>query len=1029
MTGEPAAIALPQVRPVQPTPPAEITSTAWFQGLAVASWQRGQAALIEGDVAEAMRWLERAHRIAPADIAISFALASACARAGIIGQAVALLDQVSRHNDIREVWLSLATMRHRIGAPEAAATALARALSGHALPPSSHLPALAGDISAQSGHPGWCAFLQDGELVVHPPPRRRVTIGIDGAPARHGRRIAATTRRVDVTLDGEHLLGSPIRVADIRKIEGIVRAAEGGIEGWAWHPGAPELDPELSIRVVRPDHTLGRVIHRLRANDQDMIAPSPMSRPRRFRIDGAALAGVGGMIAVTALDGRHLAGSPLAPFGERDAARAAARAVAGRFPATNRPAKRQQSAWPTLAATMPADIAGPPVHHAPHPDRPVAVVVPVHGGIRLVDQCLRAVLATLPAEGRVIVVDDASPEPEMADLLDAITADPRVSILRHAANRGFPGSANTGMRAAMALRQPHDVVLLNSDTVPPPGWIEALRAIVHGAPDIGSATPFSNDATILSYPDPVRPNPVPDRREVRRWARWAAQANAGVAIDIPTAVGFCMYLRRECLADAGLFREDLFAQGYGEENDLCIRARHLGWRHVAAPGVFVAHVGGQSFGAARTQLIARNLDVLERAHPGYHRLIADFAAADPLAPARQRYDIQRWRAGRLPPGAVLLITHDSGGGVERVIRERCVAIRAAGQRPIVLRSTMKTEGTAGYLQGLCRVEDGGLAETAPRHPNLRFHLPGDLAALTRFLRGDKPQRIELHHLLGHDHSVRHLAERLRIPFDIFVHDYAAFCPRISLVGRDGRYCGEPDNPAVCEACVRDAGAKLAEPITVRALRARSAADLRKSTRIVVPAEDVAARMRRHFHGIEPEIEPLEDDTAYPPARPLRASPTRIAVIGGIGVEKGYDVLLACARNAAARHLNLHFTVIGHTPDDDRLIETGHVFVTGPYKEAQVVQLIRGHDVQMAWQPSIWPETWCFTLGIAWRAGLHVAAFDIGAVAERIRRTGRGWLLPLGLPSPAINSAFAGLRHEPNDISGAVLAYQRQPNTV
>jgi glycosyltransferase involved in cell wall biosynthesis len=56
-------------------------------------------------------------------------------------------------------------------------------------------------------------------------------------------------------------------------------------------------------------------------------------------------------------------------------------------------------------------------------------------------------------------------------------------------------------------------------------------------------------------------------------------------------------------------------------------------------------------------------------------------------------------------------------------------------------------------------------------------------------------------------------------------------------------------------------------------------------------------------------------------------------------------------------------------------------------------------------PSIWPETWCFGLAEAWRAGLRVAAFDIGAPAERIRGTGRGFLLPLGLPAHAINSAL------------------------
>ena len=112
-------------------------------------------------------------------------------------------------------------------------------------------------------------------------------------------------------------------------------------------------------------------------------------------------------------------------------------------------------------------------------------------------------------------------------------------------------------------------------------------------------------------------------------------------VDIPTAVGFCMYIRRECLDATGLFREDAFAQGYGEENDFCLRARRLGWRHVAVPGVFVAHTGGASFGAARAQLLARNAAVLERLHPGYRRAGGGAFSA----PIRWR----RPRAGSTPP--------------------------------------------------------------------------------------------------------------------------------------------------------------------------------------------------------------------------------------------------------------------------------------------------------------------------------------------------------------------------------------------
>ena len=69
---------------------------------------------------------------------------------------------------------------------------------------------------------------------------------------------------------------------------------------------------------------------------------------------------------------------------------------------------------------------------------------------------------------------------------------------------------------------------------------------------------------------------------------------------------------------------------------------------------------------------------------------------------------------------------------------------------------------------------------------------------------------------------------------------------------------------------------------------------------------------------------------------------------------------------------------------------------------EAVPLIKAQNASLALLPSIFPETWCLSLAEAWRAGLRVAAFDIGAPAERIRRTGRG------IPAAA---RPAGARHQ------------------
>jgi glycosyltransferase involved in cell wall biosynthesis len=228
---------------------------------------------------------------------------------------------------------------------------------------------------------------------------------------------------------------------------------------------------------------------------------------------------------------------------------------------------------------------------------------------------------------------------------------------------------------------------------------------------------------------------------------------------------------------------------------------------------------------------------------------------------------------------------------------------------------------------------------------------------------------------------------------------------VALVGPQQRYCGEPDIRQ-CEACVADAGNLIDETISVTALRRRSARLMADARHVIVPSEDTAERIRRHFPAVRPVVRPHENDAAVgdPPAAGGHAA-GRIAVLGAIGVHKGYQVLLDCARDAAERRLPLEFVVVGHTIDDRRLLATGRVFVTGSYAPNEAVPLIRAQNAALALLPSIFPETWCLTLAEAWRAGLRVAAFDIGAQAERIRRTGRGILLPLGLAPHAINNAL------------------------
>jgi len=236
------------------------------------------------------------------------------------------------------------------------------------------------------------------------------------------------------------------------------------------------------------------------------------------------------------------------------------------------------------------------------------VIIPIYRGREETLACIDAVLATADATTRIVVVDDATEDPRLAAALDALAAQARITLLRNTENQGFVASVNR----AMALHAAHDVVLLNSDTLVFDDWLARLRAAAYSAPAVGTVTPLTNSGTIASYPRPE--GAVIDADDGAALHALAASTHSGTRLAIPVGVGFCLYVRRDCLQEVGAFDAAVFGKGYGEETDFCLRARRRGWSHRLAADVFVYHAGGVSFGDRRAALLDRSQRLINLRH-------------------------------------------------------------------------------------------------------------------------------------------------------------------------------------------------------------------------------------------------------------------------------------------------------------------------------------------------------------------------------------------------------------------------------
>ena len=256
------------------------------------------------------------------------------------------------------------------------------------------------------------------------------------------------------------------------------------------------------------------------------------------------------------------------------------------------------------------------------------VIIPVFNAPDALARCIEAVAATVPAEAGVIVIDDASTDPRVGQVLQRCPAS--WTRLRQQTNRGFVVTANRGM----ALAAPNDVVLLNADTVPAGDWLERLARCAASDHRIASVTPFTNNGEIASLPEFCRAAPVPNDPE--RWAAACRCAGPPHYPKIPTAVGFCMYMRRLTIDAVGDFDAAVFGRGYGEENDWCMRASAAGWKHVLCDDAFVAHLGNASFGPLGLAPDEHSMRRLLERHPDYLERIRAFIDADPIATHRRR---------------------------------------------------------------------------------------------------------------------------------------------------------------------------------------------------------------------------------------------------------------------------------------------------------------------------------------------------------------------------------------------------------
>lgn len=652
---------------------------------------------------------------------------------------------------------------------------------------------------------------------------------------------------------------------------------------------------------------------------------------------------------------------------------------------------------PEIRDWSPAAIAGALDRLANAPK--VSVVIPVYnGGAAVVERCILSA-AQYSDDAEIVVIDDASTDAAVAQLLQRLRDRGLIRLIVHAENLGYTGTANE----ALALSGESDVVLLNSDTTVGPSWLRRLRWVAYSQERIGTVSAVSDNAGAMSMPESGKPNSWAPHLTWTEISRGVAQRVNVASIATPTGHGFCMYIRRELVSAIGHFDTDAFPHGYGEENDYSRRAAKAGFENVLAPHVLVAHERSQSFGETRrAELIAVGRSAVDRLHPEYSAAIKSWGGSGSMGAVRSELrDTQaRISKQRMVKPVVMYVIHRSGGGTPATNRDLLGEL-VEHQDSILLEASIDSVR-------LYKFESSEFKLLTTWTTDVPFTVTdtwrADYAAfVARILMGYNVELIHVRHLINQPlTTVPTVAKLLDIPLVLSTHDFYYVCPTVHLLDESKKFCGGKCTPGL-GTCTLPTPFVAAAPdlkhnwVDEWKRRSGTVLDIAAKTIATTPSAagiynanypQYADKLKLIEHGRDmSEIGTISREQGRAPG------PLRIMLPANWDPHKGTDLVREVIQLTGSA---IEWHAFGKRSQDFADIAIGH----GEYSRENLESLVQEVDPDFIGIFSIWAETYSHTVTEAWALGIPLIVTDIGAPADRVREHGGGIIVPLEAYSTA-----------------------------
>ena len=623
----------------------------------------------------------------------------------------------------------------------------------------------------------------------------------------------------------------------------------------------------------------------------------------------------------------------------------------------------------------------------------VDIIVPIYNAYEYTEECIKSLINNTDLKiHQLVLINDKSPDENILPMLNSYKdkyKDLNIIVLDNEQNMGFVKTVNKGMKYSE-----NDVILLNSDTEVTKNWIEKIQKCAYSNEYIATVTPLTNNGTIASVPNFGVDNELPENMTLAEYAEMIEKISQNRYPELPTG----MYIKRKVIEELGLFDDETFGKGYGEENDFCYRALDHGYINVLCDNTFIYHKGTQSFKkenltSSRAALIDEHMNLLRKKHPIYVQKTDNFLANNPIRDIQENiklnillhnkkrilYLVNEWEENMDMTGGTSLHLKDI---IKSNLENNIASFVLAPDKLDLTRFKLYL-----YIDKHAK-EISNYKTDINCYGQITYTNNSYKEILVNIFDSFKIDILHVHHFLFQTFDIIDIAKERNVYSIITLHDLYMKCPSVNMVYKD-KYC-EYDENKDCSKCLKFRYGINSDILSNWQRTCKNV--LEKFDKVIAPSENTKKIFTDIYKDIEIEVVEHGVDIIKINEKQTTSKKTfDIAFVGAMAIHKGSNILKDLIRKNNNSNIKIH---LFGKPNDKELEKSKFNYINhGKYTRGQLPQLLVDNHIDLVCIFATWPETYSYTLTECYMAKVPVLTFDIGAVGDRVKKDNLGWTIP------------------------------------